>query len=156
MRRAYIVGLLFLALTQTGCGPKPPETIPVTGLVTLDGQPCPSAGVTFIPQGDTQGRGGMGQTDGAGRFTVHLDDGKSAHGPAGLLAGNYKVLISKLVNPDGTPFQGSPDVAPIDSNARETLPEKYSHYEQTTLSANIQPPSQDLKFELQSSSTTRR
>lgn len=154
--RVLFAGLVLLAIAQSGCGPKPPETIPVTGLVTLNGQPCSKASVNFIPQGETKGRGGQGQTDEQGRFTVHLDDGKSAQGSAGLMAGGYKVLISKLVNPDGTPYKAVPDVAPIDSNARETLPEIYSHYEQTKLSVDIQAPSRDLKFDLQSSPSTRR
>jgi hypothetical protein len=141
--------LCLIALTF-GCGPKPAETIPVSGLVTLDGQPLSGANVIFVPQGETKGNGGLGTTNADGRFEARLNDNRSDKGQLGLFAGSYKVLVSKMVNPDGTPFVASEDVAPIDSNAKELLPEKFSHYEQTMLSADITPDMKPLTFDLRS------
>jgi hypothetical protein len=155
MRKPFLLRLaiLYLAvlMVASGCQPPPPNTIPVSGTVTIDGLPLARANVSFFPQGETTGRGGMGQTDGQGRFTVHIHDNQSTkQGPPGLFAGQYKVIISKLVNPDGTPFIASEDVAPIDSNARDLVPEAYSNYDLTKLTADVQPPEKKLTFDLQS------
>ena len=151
MRNLTLLCLTLLAVAG-GCKPPPPNTIPVSGTVTIDGQPLVGANVSFFPQGETTGRGGMGQTDEQGRFTVHLHDNQSTkQGPAGLFAGQYKVIISKLVNPDGTPFIASEDVAPIDSNAKDLVPEAYSNYDLSKLTADVQPPEKKLTFDLQSS-----
>jgi hypothetical protein len=147
---------LILLLVASGCQPPPPGTIPVTGTVTLDAQPLAGANVSFIPQGETTGQGGMGQTDAQGRFTVHLHNNQStAKGPPGLFAGQYKVIISKLVNPDGTPFIATEDVAPIDSNAKDLVPEAYSNFDLSQLTADVQPPDTKADFNLRSSSASR-
>jgi hypothetical protein len=153
-----ILTLLFvmLSLVVCGCKPPPPATIPVNGVVTLDGQPLVAANVSFFPQGETTGRGGMGQTDAEGRFTVHLHNNQSTEkGAPGLFAGQYKVIISKLVNPDGTPFIASEDVAPIDSNAKDLVPEAYSNFDLSKLTAEVQPPDTKLTFDLRSSPANR-
>jgi len=150
--RTFLLLLAISPLFLAGCKPPPPNTIPVTGVVTIDGQPLVGANVSFFAQGDTQGRGGMGQTDAEGRFTVHLFNTQSTEkGHPGLFAGEYKVIISKLVNPDGTPFIASEDVAPIDSNAKDLVPAAYSNYDLSKLTANVQPPDTKLTFELHSS-----
>ncbi len=149
MRLAHL--LLLLAITSfVACNPAPPLTTPVSGLVTLDGQPCAGANVAFIPLGETSGNGGLGQTDETGKFTAHLHDGQTGKGPPGLLPGQYKVLINKTVNPDGTPFIATAEVAPIDANAKELLPEIYSNYEQTKLQADVGLAAVELKYELRS------
>jgi hypothetical protein len=63
---------------------------------------------------------------------------------------NTKVLINKSVNPDGTPYVHNPDVAPIDSTARELLPPNYSDFEQTTLQLEVGLASVNKKYELKS------
>jgi hypothetical protein len=154
--RTFIPLLIASVLLTAGCKPPPPNTIPVTGVVTLDGQPLVAANVSFFPQGETTGRGGMGQTDAEGRFTVHLHNNQSTEkGPPGLFAGQYKVIISKLVNPDGTPFIASEDVAPIDSNAKDLVPEAYSNFELSKLTADVQPPDTKLTFDLRSTPANR-
>lgn len=148
--RLFSCSIVLLLATLAGCGPKLPETIPVTGVVTLDGAPCADALVTFIPIEETKGNGGAGYTAADGKFTAHLHDGQSGKGPPGLLPGKYKVVINKSVNPDGTPFVRDPNVAPIDSNARELLPATYSDFEKTTLRLEVGLASIDQKFELKS------
>ncbi|QDU26480.1 hypothetical protein ETAA8_15580 [Anatilimnocola aggregata] len=143
--------IVTLALSfVAGCAPTGPAAIPVTGVVTLDGQPCASAVVNLVAHGETTGNGGWGRTDEQGKFVIHLNDGRSEQGPPGLPAGQYKVLISKLVTPDGQPFIPTEDVAPIDSNAKELLPPIYSDFQQTTLTADVVAPKSELVFELKS------
>lgn len=140
--------LLAALVLFIGCQEPASQTTPVTGLVTLDGQPCAGANVTFIPTGDTRGNGGTGQTDETGKFVAHLHSNTAKPGAAGLFPGQYKVLINKTVNPDGTPFVASPDVAPIDANARELLHPNYSNFETTKLRLEVGAASVEQKFEL--------
>lgn len=145
----YILPIALL-LAVAGCQPAPPQTTSVTGVVTLDGAPCADAVVTFIPTGETTGNGGVGYTDAEGKFTAQLHDGQTGIGPPGLLPGKYKVLINKSVNPDGTPFIHNPDVAPIDSTARELLPAMYNDYEKTKLQLEVGLASVHETYELKS------
>lgn len=147
------IGLLALACLGTGftgCGLGGPTTVPVSGIVILDGQPMPGAIVTFVPHGETTGYGGQGQTDDQGKFVARMQDGKTAAGKPGLMPGEYRVLVNKLVRPDGTVFIATDEEAPIDSNARETVLPQYSDYQRTTLSATIGSGNETLKFELKS------
>jgi hypothetical protein len=150
----FVITRIFIAvvvvLCLTGCAPQPAATTPVSGLVTLDGQPCAGANVSFIPVGETPGNGGMGQTDETGKFVARLHSGTASAGPTGLLPGRYKVLINKTVNPDGTPFIASEDVAPIDANAKELLHLNYSSIELSKLQVEVAAASLDLKYELRS------
>lgn len=142
-----VVTTVLAALSGCGGGA---ATVPVSGTVSLDGKPFPGAVVTFVPHAGTVGYGGQAQTDDQGNFTAHMQDGTTAEGKPGLLPGEYKVVVNKLVKPDGTVFVASEDEAPIDSNAREVVPAKYSDYQQTTLTANINGSTDALKFELKS------
>ncbi|WP_425616965.1 hypothetical protein NA78x_000630 [Anatilimnocola sp. NA78] len=137
---------LAICLCFSGCGGSGPSTLPVTGVVTLDGQPCEGALVSFVPQETTGGNGGTGLTDSTGKYVTKLQDGKTP----GLLPGKYKVMISKFVRPDGSLFVATGDEAPIDSNARELLPPRYSDYQYTTLQAQIDAAATPHNFDLKS------
>jgi hypothetical protein len=150
MMRYKLVLFALLLATFAGCGAPSPETTPVTGIVTFDGPPCANAIVSFIPIEETKGNGGVGYTNVEGKFTAHLHDGQTGKGPPGLLPGKYKVVINKAVNPDGTPYVPDPNVAPIDSSARELLPPIYSNFDQTTLQIEVGTERVDAKFELKS------
>lgn len=146
----FLIFIATMCFLPTGCGPPQPATTPVSGIVTLDGQPLAGANVSFIPQGETPGNGGLGKTDETGKFVVRLHSGTATPGPTGLLPGRYKVLINKIVNPDGTPFIASEDVAPIDANAKELLHVNYSSHELSRLQVEVAEASLDLKYDLTS------
>jgi hypothetical protein len=71
-------------------------------------------------------------TDSTGRYEITTPQGKK-----GLLPGKYKVAASRRLNPDGSP--ADPNTPPIESQAVERLPKKYSDQEKTELSVNIAP-----------------
>jgi len=76
MRRAAYM-MLAVLLTLFGCTKS--DTVPVTGLITLNGQPAENTEVMFNPQGP--GRMATGHTDASGRFklsTATPDDGAGA------------------------------------------------------------------------------
>ncbi len=131
MQRGLCVILLVTMMGFLGCNaPDQEGLIPVSGTIKLDGEAALNATVVYIPQGNTAGHGGSGVTDATGHYQI-----TSPHGKKGLPPGDYKVTVSRRLNPDGTP--PSPNEMPIESQARETLPTKYSDKEKTELSVKL-------------------
>lgn len=132
-----------------GCGssvdPDLPALVPVSGQVTLDGAPLSDAYVAFMPEGDTPGRGSGATTGEDGRYEL-----ESQHGE-GAPVGQYRVTVSKLVNPDGSVFVPTDEISPMDSGAREIVPRRWSDPEITPLTAEVPEGGGSLDFELESS-----
>jgi hypothetical protein len=93
MRRAVILLAGGAALILAGCG-KASNIVPVSGRVTMDGQPLAEARVTFQPIGDWQnpypGPASYGVTDSNGYFTLTLMDS----GQSGAMVGKHRVTIT--------------------------------------------------------------
>jgi hypothetical protein len=145
---AMLGGILGLSLLAVGCGgenPNLPALVPVSGTVTLDGKPLGGAMLSFAPVGDTRGNGAEGYTEPDGTFKL-----SSPPRGEGAAVGQYQVIIRKLVMPDGSDFPRNSDVAPMDSEAKETLSPKYSDAEQTTLTANVPEGGGIINFDLKS------
>jgi len=87
MRRLASVVVVVFALV--GC--KNSDTVAVTGMVTLNGQPAADADVMFNPTGP--GRMASGHTDAQGRFQL---DG-------GVVPGDYAVTLVEYYPPDKPP-----------------------------------------------------
>lgn len=138
--RSHFLALIVLALFASGCGgsndPKPLPLFPVTGTVTLDGKPLADANITFIPVGGTFGSGSFARSGADGKYELQSP---GAEKKPGAPEGEYKVIVSREVLPNGT-------VAPRDladsasAGARESLPPRYSDFTQTTLSGKVTPP----------------
>ena len=128
-----LLGGAALLLSAPGCGNSGagPETFPVTGVVTLEGQPVGGATLQFVASADEAGAGagGQAQTAADGAFTVEstFDKGKTTQ--VGLPAGVYKVTVTKLEAPAGA--------RSLDHPPKNTLPPKYAMAESTTLSATV-------------------
>lgn len=120
---------LFLVLT--GCTTSGPALTPVTGIVTLDDKPLAGAMVKILPDGNTEGHGGFGKTGDDGRYEITPQrlTGK------GLLPGQYKVIVSRLVTPDGKPLPA--DAKPIETAAIESVPEPYCKLGLTPLKVTV-------------------
>jgi hypothetical protein len=135
----YVAGLLLVGMA--GCGVSS-DRVAVTGTVTLDGKAVPDAMVTFHPEGTTGGLGGSGKTGPDGKYTL-----TSAQGGKGVLPGGYKVVVNRLLRPDGSP--PDPNTPPIESDGRETLPAIYSNRDSTTLTATVSKDANVHDFALQ-------
>jgi len=125
-----------------GCGDSGSKLVPVTGTVRLDGTLVEHAALTFSPDETTKTQGGVGVTGADGKYTV-----TGPQGGSGLAPGTYKVVISRMLRKHGTP--PPPDVPPIESDARETLPAVYSSPEKSTLTATVEP-GKPIDFDLKS------
>jgi len=131
---------VILAAGLLGCGASSGD-VPVTGTVTLDEKPLADAVVTFYPVGNTAGLGGAGRTGPDGKYTL-----TPARGGGGLPPGEYTVVISRLLRPDGTPLP--PGVPPIESDARETLPAAYSSRDASKLKRTVSKEAKSYDFAL--------
>lgn len=122
-------GFVLIGLLAAGCGGSSAET-PVSGTVTLDGDPLAGAAVVFRPTGGTPGNGGTGVTGPDGKYTL-----VGPQGQKGLPNGSYKVTVSRPLRKDGTP--PPPGLPPIESDAVETVPAKYSDPAKTELAVTV-------------------
>jgi hypothetical protein len=87
-----LISALIGGLGVAGCGSRFPETVAVSGRITLDGGDWPAEGeIRFLPVAVDEGRPrrpGSGKFDPSGRFTV-----KSWEEKAGLVPGTYRVSV---------------------------------------------------------------
>jgi len=141
MTPSRLVGFFFLALV--GCSRSGPPLVAVTGTVTLDDRPLEGAQVTFIPADAIPGAGASGRTGPDGKYLLHSRNGN------GIAAGEYRVIVSKRVMPDGVAVPPDDPTPPIRSPARETLP-RYSNPNRPVLTAAVLNSGSTLDFALQS------
>jgi hypothetical protein len=93
--RAIAVSLLLTTGCLVGCRPAAPHAVPVSGRVTLNGEPLVGANVNFQPvsdkgSADSVAMGSYGKTDGDGRYQLKL---VSPDQP-GALVGKHRVSVS--------------------------------------------------------------
>jgi hypothetical protein len=142
--RGVFCGLTFgLLIVAIGCGSSGPA-LPVSGVVTLDGNPLPGARVTFIPEKETGGLGGVAETGSDGKFVI-----ANSKGEPGLIAGKYKVTVSKgqLKTPQGEESVGAV-IEEID--LKDEFPPIYSSPTQTILSYSVTGDGKPIEIKLES------
>lgn len=132
-----------LLVAATGCGAKQDgfDYQPVTGKVTMDGQPLAGATVAFIPQSNAleSGRPSTGMTDESGTFTL-----TSMGGQDGAVVGDHVVSISTKVI----------DMDTQELLSQETVPRKYNDRSELTFTVPLNG-SDDADFALESSKKHR-
>lgn len=147
--KLYGCGLLLTCLLiSSGCGKKtaPPEfakdLLPVTGTVTLKGQPLGGAVVQFLTlPNSTGGEMAEAMTDADGSFVLSTRIANaSANDRQGALPGEYIVTVSCITMPDGSPLPpGTTEADALAVGAIEAVPAKFSHPETTPLRVKIAP-----------------
>ena len=122
--------LFFLAaLLCAGCGKS--DVVPVSGIVTLDGQPLAHATVVFEPDSDAKepGPGSTGVTDENGKYTLQI----MTTNASGARVGKHKVKI--------TAYEGDGEAPSSDPNQAKNvfrkprLPPEYNS--QSTLTFEV-------------------
>lgn len=141
-RRAFLVAGPLALLW--GCNKADPSLVPVTGTVTLNDQPLANATVTFIPKSGTPGFGGVGKTDAVGKYKL----AGSRDNESGIPPGEYRVVISKRLMPDGSDLPANDNTPPMNSPARESLPAAFSSMAASTLSETVRPGMGPIDFPL--------
>ena len=128
-----ITSLLFVA----GCGPGGPQLGEVTGTVTLDGKPVPSAIVTFISK-EPDGTSSYGKTDASGKYRLEFTSERS-----GAMVGSHDVeIITKRVSADE-----APDTGTLAKTEFVAIPK---HYARGALTAEVKSGSNVCDFPLSS------
>jgi hypothetical protein len=120
-----------------GCGgAAPPPVAPVSGVVTIDGQPAGNLSIQFQPEKVAEGTvamGAFGVSDAQGKFELKSQDGRAG----AALGSNSVVVFDKNLESEGEPQEGVPvkvvpnRVHPIYS-AATTTPVKVTVAEGTT------------------------
>jgi hypothetical protein len=137
--------VVWVALVLAGCGRDPNlvDLVPVTGTITIDGNPATNTTIQFIPTGSTASTSSGGATDSSGKYQL-----RTAHNGTGAPVGDYRVVISKYTRKDGSDFPLDSPEGPMDAGADESLPAKYSDAGQTGLTANVPAGGGTIDFEL--------
>lgn len=141
---------IVLVWSFAGCGPDRPETISVTGTVTLDGSPVSGAVVAFTPVGG--GRPATGTTDGSGKFTLTtFDDGD------GALPGQHLVAVTEgSAAVEGDPESGeggetrSGPMGPEQETVEWLVPQDYWNFKTSGLSCEVKKGMEPPTFALAS------
>jgi hypothetical protein len=134
--------LLLLILVIAGCA-RGPRIVPVSGTITLDGQPVKDAAVMFMLNPDN--RIATGITDAAGRYSL------STH-PAGngAFEGTHTVTVS-LYRDESSPGTNTPEGAVSGSSLVKIVwlvPEKYSQPAASGLTATVSRSQSTYDFQL--------
>ncbi len=109
------LALLVALLLVSGCGPSKPETVPVSGTVTWNGQPLPQGSILFQPE-----------------------DGKGVPDPGDIKDGRYQLQAKagkKKVEIRATRESGKVDPAMGAAPREQYIPAEYN--EKTTLRAEV-------------------
>lgn len=158
-RQGLLIGVAWLLLSGTGCAGKF-TPVPVSGVVTLDGNPVEGANVVFMAVGDhLDGRPAQGVTNKDGEFELSTMGDKD-----GALKRSYKVVINKFVpTKPNLKMPDYPDT--VEGKAarqdfmyrnfealgiqplKNALPVQYADSEKTPLSCNVTGKTK-VKFEL--------
>jgi hypothetical protein len=137
MRYAAVAALCLLA---AGCGGKH-KFVPVSGRITMDGQPLAHVHVEFRPQGEDPGPTSYGSTDADGRFTLKV--ASQQFSGDGAVPGKHRVSVCTILQGEAKmstdPSLGSEDGAGL--GGKELIPARYN--DQTTLEFDVPPGGTD-------------
>jgi hypothetical protein len=133
---------LFIILVLSGCSGSPFRVEAVEGTVTLDGQPCADAVLTFVPEDASLGKAAYARTDEKGIYKLTAFNGGKSN--AGTKTGKYIVSILKE-KPVREPKEGEIDVPMI-----SVIPQKYNDAKTSGLTAEVVKGKNVFNFDLKS------
>jgi hypothetical protein len=140
MRLAACYGVLVGAVGGTaGCNSSGLDLAPVTGVVTLDGQPVADAGLYFTPVDAKQGPPAVGTTDAEGVFSMITANQE------GAVVGEHRVAVSKDESTAIPQSRGFPLY-----KLKHHIPEKYGDGSTSGLTATVVDDDNHFEFKLSS------
>ena len=154
--RAYVAVAYVGLLATLGCGSGHSDMAPVTGTVTIDGNPVETGDIRFIP---SNGRSAMGEIV-DGKYTL-----RTYRENDGALLGSHRVSITamKTKRRKGLLPEPPADAPPEEHQAwRDQMesvgfddfewlvPERYSYHDRSGLTAEVKPGTNEIDFPLTS------
>lgn len=146
---------LLAVLVGCGGGTDLPETVAVSGTVTLNGDPLEGAQISFMPASG-KGRGAFATSAADGAFSASTFSNGD-----GVIPGEYKVTIVKYSEPetdeaaqdvsmDSEEYTGAPEQIDYESEIKNLLPDTYENADRSGLKFEFKSgePKTDLKLEL--------
>ncbi len=149
MHRLIALAVVF-AFTQSGCSKESfPTTVPVTGVVTLDGKAVAEATVNLVPMSQT-GKSASGITDAEGKFSVTTYMSPT-FSPAGAMPGEYVISVIKMQYPEKPPGMTQWEEQAWSDKAgkpKSLLPKTYLDPMKSGLKVTVKNAAEALKLEL--------
>jgi len=149
MQKYFLILLLipFFVVTP-GCSDGKLKTYPVSGIVTLNGEPVPGATVVFAPTKEGVGNDATGITDEKGEYKLQTANGRV---DGGTTPGEYSVIIKK------ESFVGTGKVTSDPSSGRTSevmrqeslLPAKYGSYGSPQFKETVEAKKNVFNFNLE-------
>lgn len=145
-RLALLAGLLALGCAADNQPLPLPELLPAGGRITVGGQPLAGAIVIFVPSASSAGFAAMGVTNADGRYELQTHAGDAVH--PGVAAGDYRVTVTRMVGPDGSPLPPDLSQSTSTAGARESVARRYSLPAMTGLQATVAKDAATHDFEV--------
>jgi hypothetical protein len=163
---AFWISAMACSLAAAGCGRQPAiDTLPVEGIVTLDGQPLAGATVTFIPVQEGAGVSATGTTDSSGKYLLTaVGAGLGAEPGAGTSPGEYYIGVVKDAFPDDPEARQERDVLALQSSSGDAtkpsrpkamkvthvVPQKFNDPRKSGIKKTVQNKANNIPIELAS------
>jgi hypothetical protein len=123
-----------------GCGASGPTTYPVSGKVTIDGEPAKEVRVDFYPV-DSTNQMASGQVSENGTYTLFTGQ----IGKEGAMAGKYKVVLAPLTT-DTSYMDSGTD--PTTQPQEGAVPEEYTKESTTPKEVEVKPGPNSIDIEI--------
>lgn len=91
----FAASIVMLLVAAVGCGDSGMTLVPLTGTLTLDGEPLPFKSVTLLPIDGTPGHGAGGYSDGQGNYTLRAIVPGAVKDYPGCPPGRYQVVVTE-------------------------------------------------------------
>jgi len=148
MQKYFSILLLipFFVVTS-GCSDGKLKTYPVSGIVTLNGEPVPEATIVFAPVKEGVGDAATGRTNDKGEYKLQTANGRV---DGGTTPGEYGVVIKKDVFVGtGKVTTDSSGLSSEEMRSVSQLPAKYGSYSSPMFKETVEAKKNVFNFNLE-------
>ena len=143
---AILLSLLAFSVFVPGCNDGKLKTYPVSGVVTMNGEPVDGATVTFSPVKESEGDAAIGKTNEKGEYNLQTANGRV---DGGTTPGDYVVLIKKSeARATGKIIRDSSGNTSEEKVPQSVLPAQYGSFS-SPLKATVEKKKNTFDFTLE-------
>ena len=144
-QRFSVACVVLVAAALVGCGPSGPDTVEVTGKVTIDGQPPTDCRIEFHPV-DSANQVASGQIAEDGSYTLST----GVTGTPGAMVGTYKVVLIQNTGADMSYMEtgDDPTLAAPSTGGDGAVPEEYTNAATTPKEVEVTPGANTINIEI--------